>query len=262
MPAIIEVRDAVKRFGGLRAVDRCSLTVEAGSVTGLIGPNGAGKTTLFNMVTGAWPADGGAILFDGRDVTRLPAHRRFALGLLRTFQIPHEFARMSALENLMVVPANQSGEHLDAAWFRRGRVRREEGRVRARAEEVIDFIGLAHVRNELAGNLSGGQKKLLELGRTMMADAKAVLLDEIGAGVNRTLLNKLLDNIERLNREQGYTFFVIEHDMDLIARLCDPVIVMAQGRVLMEGTLDEAKANPEVVAAYFGDASNGGGGPS
>ena len=262
VPAIIEVRDAVKRFGGLRAVDRCSLTVEAGSVTGLIGPNGAGKTTLFNMVTGAWPADGGAILFDGRDVTRLPAHRRFALGLLRTFQIPHEFARMSALENLMVVPANQSGEHLDAAWFRRGRVRREEERVRTRAEEVIDFIGLAHVRNELAGNLSGGQKKLLELGRTMMADAKAVLLDEIGAGVNRTLLNKLLDNIERLNREQGYTFFVIEHDMDLIARLCDPVIVMAQGRVLMEGSLDEAKANPEVVAAYFGDASNGAGGPS
>ena len=166
---------------------------------------------------------------------------------------------MSALENLMVVPANQSGEHLDAAWFRRGRVRCEEGRIRARAEEVIGFIGLAHVKNELAGNLSGGQKKLLELGRTMMADAKVVLLDEIGAGVNRTLLNKLLDNIERLNREHGYTFFVIEHDMDLIARLCDPVIVMTQGRVLMEGTLDEAKANPEVVAAYFGDASNGGG---
>ena len=260
MPAIIEVRDAVKRFGGLCAVDRCSLTVEAGTVTGLIGPNGAGKTTLFNMVTGAWPADGGAILFDGRDVTRLPAHRRFSLGLLRTFQIPHEFARMSALENLMVVPADQAGEHLDAAWFRRGRVRREEERVRARAEEVIDFIGLAHVKNELAGNLSGGQKKLLELGRTMMADAKAVLLDEIGAGVNRTLLNKLLDNIERLNREHGYTFFVIEHDMDLIARLCDPVIVMTQGRVLMEGSLDEVKANPEVIEAYFGGSPGGAGG--
>ena len=172
MPAIIEVRDAVKRFGGLCAVDRCSLKVEAGSVTGLIGPNGAGKTTLFNMVTGAWPADGGAILFDGRDVTRLPAHRRFALGLLRTFQIPHEFSRMSALENLMMVPAGQAGEDLGAAWFRRGRVRRQEEGIRARAAEVIDFIGLSHVKNELAGNLSGGQKKLLELGRTMMADAK------------------------------------------------------------------------------------------
>ena len=259
MPAVIEVRDAVKRFGGLLAVDRCSLAVEAGSVTGLIGPNGAGKTTLFNMVTGAWPADGGTILFDGRDVTHLPAHRRFALGLLRTFQIPHEFSRMSALENLMMVPADQMGEDLGAAWFRRGRVRREEERVRARAEEVIEFIGLAHVKNELAGNLSGGQKKLLELGRTMMAEAKVVLLDEIGAGVNRTLLNKLLDNIERLNREHGYTFFVIEHDMDLVARLCDPVIVMAQGRVLMEGSLEEAKANPEVVAAYFGGAPAGAG---
>ena len=257
VPAIIEVRDAVKRFGGLCAVDRCSLKVEAGSVTGLIGPNGAGKTTLFNMVTGTWPADGGTILFDGRDVTCLPAHRRFALGLLRTYQIPHEFSRMSALENLMMVPADQTGENLGAAWFRRGRVRRQEERVRAQAEEVIDFIGLAHVQNELAGNLSGGQKKLLELGRTMMADAKVVLLDEIGAGVNRTLLNKLLDNIERLNREHGYTFFVIEHDMDLVARLCDPVIVMAQGRVLMEGSLEEAKANPEVIAAYFGDAPSG-----
>ena len=254
VPAIIEVRDAVKRFGGLCAVDRCSLKVEAGSVTGLIGPNGAGKTTLFNMVTGTWPADGGAILFDGRDVTRLPAHRRFALGLLRTFQIPHEFSRMSALENLMMVPAGQAGEDLGAAWFRRGRVRRQEEGIRARAAEVIDFIGLSHVKNELAGNLSGGQKKLLELGRTMMADAKVVLLDEIGAGVNRTLLNKLLDNIERLNRELGYTFFVIEHDMALVARLCDPVIVMAQGRVLMEGSLEEAKASPEVVAAYFGGA--------
>ena len=257
MSAAIEVRDAVKRFGGLCAVDRCSLKVEAGSVTGLIGPNGAGKTTLFNMVTGTWPADSGSILFDGRDITRLPAHRRFGLGLLRTFQIPHEFARMSALENLMMVPPDQAGEDLDAAWFRRGRVRRQEMRIRERAEEVIDFIGLVHVKNELAGNLSGGQKKLLELGRTMMADAKVVLLDEIGAGVNRTLLNKLLDNIERLNREHGYTFFVIEHDMDLVARLCDPVIVMTQGRVLMEGSLEEAKASPAVIAAYFGDAPSG-----
>ena len=256
-PAILEVRNAVKRFGGVRAVDGCSLEVEAGSITGLIGPNGAGKTTLFNLVAGAWPTDDGAIVFEGRDVTRLPAHRRFGLGLLRTFQIPHEFARMSALENLMMAPAGQAGENLGPAWFQRGRVRRQEARIRARAQEVIDFLGLAHVKNELAGNLSGGQKKLLELGRTMMADAKVVLLDEIGAGVNRTLLNKLMDNIERLNREHGYTFFVIEHDMALVARLCDPVIVMAQGRVLMEGSLNEAKANPEVIAAYFGGTPAG-----
>jgi branched-chain amino acid transport system ATP-binding protein len=159
---------------------------------------------------------------------------------------------MSALENLMMVPPKQAGEDLFSAWLKPGMVRREEAEVRRRALEVIDFVGLHHVRNELAGNLSGGQKKLLELGRTMMTNAKVVLLDEIAAGVNRTLLGDLIGNIERLNREMGYTFLVIEHDMEMIARLCDPVIVLAQGSVMVEGHIKEIQNNPEVIEAYFG----------
>lgn len=252
MTAIIEVEDVTKRFGNVLAVDRCSLKVEQGSITGLIGPNGAGKTTMFNMVAGAFPPSSGRILLDGDDVTGLPAHELFARGLLRTFQIAQEFSTMTALENLMMVPAGQSGESVFNAWFRRGRMAAEEATTRRRAEDVIDVLRLGHVKNELAGNLSGGQKKLLELGRVMMAKPRVVLLDEIAAGVNRTLLNDLAAVVERLNCEDGLTFFVIEHDMDLIARLCDPVIVMAAGSVMMQGPMDEIRNNPEVVEAYFG----------
>jgi len=257
MAALIEIRNVTKTFGGFTAVDDCSLSVEEGSVTGLIGPNGAGKTTLFNIVAGIFKPSSGSIFFNGEDITGQPPHAHFNKGLLRTFQIAHEFSQMTVLENLMMVPANQSGEDLASLWFQPARVAREEAAVRAKAEEVISFLKIGHVRTELAGNLSGGQKKLLELGRTMMVDAKAVLLDEIAAGVNRTLLNDLAENIERLNRELGYTFFVIEHDMDLIARLCDPVIVMAQGAKMREGPIEEIKADPEVIAAYFGGSPTG-----
>jgi branched-chain amino acid transport system ATP-binding protein len=249
---IIEVQDVTKRFDNVLAVHRCSLKVEKGSVTGLIGPNGAGKTTVFNMLAGAFPPSSGRILLEGKDVTGLPAHRLFERGLLRTFQIAQEFSSMTALENLMMVPSGQSGESLLNAWLRRGALRAEEAATRKRAEEVIAILRLGHVKNELAGNLSGGQKKLLELGRVMMAKPRVVLLDEIAAGVNRTLLNDLAAVVERLNREEGLTFFVIEHDMDLIARLCDPVIVMAAGRVMVQGPMAEIRANPEVVEAYFG----------
>ena len=234
------------------AVSDCSLEVERGSITGLIGPNGAGKSTLFNMVAGNFPPSSGSIIFDGQDITGLKPHELFSLGMLRTFQIAHEFSHMTALENLMMVPGDQPGEHLSALWFQPGKVREREAGVRQKALDVIDFLKLGHVRNELAGNLSGGQKKLLELGRTMMVDAKIVLLDEVAAGVNKTLLNDLAANIERMNAELGYTFFVIEHDMDLIARLCDPVIVMAQGEVIAKGTMEELRANPMIVEAYFG----------
>jgi branched-chain amino acid transport system ATP-binding protein len=250
--AVIDVRNVTKRFGGLTAVNDCSLQVERGSITGLIGPNGAGKSTLFNMVAGNITPDSGSIVFDGRDVTGLPPHKLFRLGLLRTFQIAHEFSNMTALENLMVVPGDQPGEHLANAWFRPGLVRSREQHVRQKALDVIDFLKLGHVKNELAGNLSGGQKKLLELGRTMMVDAHVVLLDEVAAGVNKTLLQDLAANIERMNAELGYTFFVIEHDMDLIGRLCDPVIVMAEGRVIAQGPMEEIRANPEIIEAYFG----------
>lgn len=255
MPSIIDVRHVHKAFGGLKVINDCSLQVEQGSITGLIGPNGAGKSTLFNIIAGALPLDSGQILLDGEDITNQPANTLFHKGLLRTFQIAHEFSHMTALENLMMVPPQQAGENLFEAWFKPARVNHQEAEVRRRALEVIDFIGLYHVRNELAGNLSGGQKKLLELGRTMMTDARVVLLDEIAAGVNRTLLGDLTSNIERLNRELGYTFLVIEHDMEMIGRLCDPVIVLAQGSVMVEGSIEEIRNNPQVIEAYFGSAA-------
>ncbi len=254
MPKIIDVQNVTKRFGNVLAVDDCSLSVEEGSITGLIGPNGAGKTTLFNMAAGAFPPTSGRILLDGEDVTGLKAHELFSRGLLRTFQIAQDFSHMTALENLMMVPAGQSGEDLFSACFRRGKVTMEEAETRGRAEEVMQVIRLSHVKNERAGNLSGGQKKLLELGRVMMARPRVVLLDEIAAGVNRTLLNDLAAVVQRLNREDGLTFFVIEHDMDLIARLCDPVIVMAAGSVMMQGPMSEIRNDPEVIEAYFGGA--------
>ena len=250
--AVIDVQNVSKSFGGLTAVSNCSLKVARGSITGLIGPNGAGKSTLFNLVAGNIVPDKGKIIFDGKDVTGLAPHELFGLGMLRTFQIAHEFSNMTALENLMVVPGKQAGESLIANWINPAAVRHDDLAVRQKANDVIDFLKLAHVKNELAGNLSGGQKKLLELGRTMMVDAKVVLLDEVAAGVNRTLLQDLAANIERMNQELGYTFFVIEHDMDLIGRLCDPVIVMAQGEVIAEGPMSEIRANPAIIEAYFG----------
>lgn len=254
MAPLVQVRSVTKRFGSFTAVDRCSLSVEAGSITGLIGPNGAGKSTLFNMVAGTLIADEGSVVFDGQDITHLPPHERFRLGLVRTFQIAHEFSNMTVLENLMMVPPNQSGEDLFSTWFRWSRVREEEASLLRKATEVADFLLLTRVKNEKAGNLSGGQKKLLELGRTMMADARVVLLDEIAAGVNKTLMVDLAKNIERLNQELGYTFFIIEHDMDLISRLCDPVIVMASGTVMTEGKIQDIQKNEAVIEAYFGGA--------
>lgn len=256
---MIRVSGLSKRFGGVRAVDACSITVPRGSITGLIGPNGAGKSTLFNIIAGAVKPDRGSVRLDGLDVTGWSPHALFAAGLVRTFQIAHEFSRMTVLENLMVVPPGQSGENLFAAWFQGRRIRREEAALAERAEQVLEALRLWPLRHEPAGSLSGGQKKLLELGRTMMTDAKVVLLDEIGAGVNRTLLGELADRIERLNREDGYTFCIIEHDMDLIARLCDPVIVLAEGRVLAEGTMAEIRSDARVIEAYLGGGRATGG---
>ncbi|WP_424179784.1 ABC transporter ATP-binding protein [Yoonia sp. TsM2_T14_4] len=249
---MIVVENLVKTFGGFRAVDGASLRIEQGSITGLIGPNGAGKTTLFNVIAGVLQPTSGRVTMMGEDITGLPPHALFHKGLLRTFQIAHEFSSMTVRENLMMVPAGQSGETLWNAWFGRKRIADEERALRAKADEVIEFLTIEHLKEERAGNLSGGQKKLLELGRTMMVDAKIVFLDEVGAGVNRTLLNTIGDAIIRLNKERNYTFVVIEHDMDFIGRLCDPVICMAEGRVLAQGTLAEIKANEQVIEAYLG----------
>ena len=252
MSSIIKVDRVNKTFGTLQVINDCSIEVEQGSITGLIGPNGAGKSTLFNLIAGTFAPDNGKISFDGEDITGVPSDQLFHRGLLRTFQIAQEFSHMTALENLMMVPP-QAGESLINTWLRPSLVKEEEIQVRQKALDVIEFVGLKHVRNELAGNLSGGQKKLLELGRTMMVDARVVLLDEIAAGVNRTLLQDLIRNIQRLNKEMGYTFLVIEHDMDMIAQLCDPVIVLAQGSVMMKGTIEEIQQNEEVIEAYFGN---------
>ena len=255
---ILAVEDLTRRFGGLTAVDGCSFRVDAGRITGIIGPNGAGKTTIFNMVAGALPPSSGRILFDGADIAGLPTHEMFHRGIVRTFQIPHEFSRLTVLENLMVVPAVQPGERLWRVWTSPARVRRREREVRERAEEALRFLTLWEVRDELAANLSGGQKKLLELGRAMMTEPRLVLLDEPGAGVNPTLLLKLRDMIRHLNRQLGYTFVIIEHDMDLIASLCERVIVLAEGSVLTEGPMDAVRRDPRVIDAYLGGGEEDG----
>ena len=252
---ILQVNNLSKFFGGLAAVSNCSLKIKKGSITGIIGPNGSGKTTLFNLIAGNLESSQGTVFFNNENITNTPSYELFSKGVLRTFQIAHEFTNLTVLENLMMVPGKQSGESLVNALFKPRLVKKEEVKIREKALEVIDFLNLKHLSNELAGNLSGGQKKLLELGRTMMVDAKLVLLDEVGAGVNRTLLKEIGSAILRLNKEQGYTFCMIEHDMDFISRLCDPVIVMAEGSILFEGTAEEVKKDEKVIESYLGRGS-------
>ena len=249
---ILQVNGLSKYFGGLAAVSNCTLSIKKGSITGIIGPNGSGKTTLFNLIAGNLKPNQGKVLFNNNDITGVPAYELFSKGILRTFQIAHEFTNLTVLENLMMVPGNQTGEKLTKVLMSSKIIKSEEEEIKNKALEVAEFLNLKHLSNELAGNLSGGQKKLLELGRTMMVDAKLVLLDEVGAGVNRTLLKDLGTAILRLNKERGYTFCMIEHDMDFISRMCDPVIVMSEGAVLFEGTSDEVKKNEKVIDSYLG----------
>jgi branched-chain amino acid transport system ATP-binding protein len=250
--AILTVDEVTRSFGGLRAVNECSLSVEQGSITGLIGPNGAGKTTLFNIITGFLKPTSGRIFFGEERIDGLPPHRIFHKGVLRTFQIPRELRGMTVLENLMLVPREQAGEQVWQAWLFPRRVGRQEESNFIKATEVLEFLELRHLRDEYAANLSGGQKKLLELARTLMSEPKLILLDEPGAGVNRVLMKKLTADIERLRRELGITFFLIEHDMDLVTQLCDTVIVMSEGKTIAVGTPDEVKNDRLVLAAYLG----------
>ena len=249
---MLAIKDISINFGGIKAVDKASMTIEEGKITGLIGPNGAGKTTLFNVIAGNLKPTHGQVLLLGEDITALPDYELFHKGVLRTFQLAHEFSNMTVLENLMVVPGQQTGESILNTWFKREQIKIEEEVIKEKALEVIKFLNLNHLTYELAGNLSGGQKKLLELGRTMMVDAKIVLLDEVGAGVNRTLLNDIADTIIKLNKEKNYTFFMIEHDMSFLSKLCDKVIVMTEGSVLLEGSIEEVTQNEEVIEAYLG----------
>jgi branched-chain amino acid transport system ATP-binding protein len=250
--AILTVEDVTRSFGGLRAVDGCSLRVREGSITGLIGPNGAGKTTLFNVITGFLKPTSGRIILRDERIDGLVPHQIFRKGVMRTFQIPRQLTSMTVIENLMLVPAGQAGEHVWNPWFLPLRVGRQEEAIFTKAESVLEFMELTHLRDEYASSLSGGQKKLLELARTLMGDPRVILLDEPGAGVNRVLMKKLVADIERLRREIGITFLVIEHDMDLITQLCDTVIVMSEGRTLAEGTPEEVKQDEQVLEAYLG----------
>ena len=252
MTALLEVQSLIKQFGGHRAVDGASFHVETGTVTGLIGPNGAGKTTCFNCIAGFLRCDGGRVRFDGHDITGAPPHRIFRRGLTRTFQIPQELASLSVLENLLLVPGGQSGERLWGPLLRPGLVRRQEAANVARAREVLELVDLAPLMRDPAGSLSGGQRKLLELARALMSRPRMILLDEPGAGVNPTLARRLTDHIARIRDEMGVTFLLIEHDMDLVARICDPVIVMTNGQVLVEGSPSAVLANATVQEAYLG----------
>ncbi len=248
---MLEVGQLVKEFGGLRAVDDVSFTLRANTITGLIGPNGAGKTTLFNTIAGVHRPDSGTISFQGRRIDGLAPYRIFDEGLVRTFQIPRPFAGMTVLENCMMVPQHQAGERFWNNWFARARVREEERAVRERAREVLDFVGLLRLSGEFARNLSGGQQKLLELARVLMSEPKLVLLDEPGAGVNPTLLATIVDKLRALH-DRGITFLVIEHNMDLIMNLCDPILVMAQGKLLLEGPPQVVRSDSRVLEAYLG----------
>ena len=249
---ILQVNSLSKYFGGLAAVSNCNLNIKKGSITGIIGPNGSGKTTLFNLISGNLKPNQGKVLFNNQNITGTPPYELFSKGILRTFQISHEFTNLTVLENLMMVPGNQFGEKLTNVFLNSKVIKKQEEEIKNKALSVTEFLNLKHLANELAGNLSGGQKKLLELGRTMMVEASLVLLDEVGAGVNRTLLKDLGSAILRLNKERGYTFCMIEHDMDFISRMCDPVIVMSEGSVLFEGTSQQVKKNEKVIDSYLG----------
>jgi branched-chain amino acid transport system ATP-binding protein len=252
MTVILEVQDLVKTFGGLIVLNHCSFQVRRGTITGLIGPNGAGKTTLFNVLTGFYKPDSGRVLFKGRDITGLAPHQIFRHGICRTFQIPREIREMTVLENLMLVPPGQLGERLWFPWFRPALVRQQEAKIREKALEVLAAVRLLSLRHEYARDLSGGQKKLLELARTMMADPELLLLDEPGAGVNPALMDELAEYILHLSRDRGVTILLIEHDMDLVMRLCDPVIVLSEGHPLVEGPFEVVVKDPRVLEAYLG----------
>ncbi len=249
---MLRIENLYKSFGGIKAVDNCNLRVSQGSITGLIGPNGAGKTTLFNLVTGFFKPEIGAIWFKEERIDGLPPHGIFHKSLCRTFQIPRELKEMTVLENLMVVPSGQIGEKIWNSWLRFSSIKKQEKEIKDKAESVLEFVELIDLKNEFAKNLSSGQKKLLELARILMGDPNMILLDEPGAGVNPTLMMKLTDKILDL-REEGRTFFLIEHDMDLITSLCDKVIVMNKGTILAEGTPQEIKKDNRVLEAYLGE---------
>jgi branched-chain amino acid transport system ATP-binding protein len=252
---MLELKSVSKHFGGAEVVSDISLDVKPGSIAGLIGPNGAGKTTLFNLIAGVLSPSRGEIHLEGADITREAPHRRMARGLGRTFQIPRPFAEMTLIENMLAAAQGQSGERLFANWLTPGRIGAEERANAERAMAHLEFLGLARLAREPARILSGGQRKLLELGRVLMANPRIILLDEPGAGVNPALLDTIIDRVTEINK-RGVTFLIIEHNMDLIARLCRHVFVLAAGRMLFEGAPQAAITDPQVIEAYLGSGAS------
>lgn len=254
---ILKIENITKRFGGVTAVNSCSLEVKRGTITGLIGPNGAGKTTLFNVITGFYKPDSGRVFFKSEDITGLNPHIIFQKHLFRTFQIAREYKEMTVLENLLLIPRRQLGEKLWNAWIRSGEVKTQQNDNIQKALKILEFIELDSKKDIPAKHLSGGEKKLLEIGRMMMVELEMVLLDEPGSGVPPLLQNKIMDHIKRLSREHGYTLFIVEHDMDIIMNVCETIIVMSDGTTLAQGTPDEIKSNQTVIEAYLGKQKTG-----
>jgi branched-chain amino acid transport system ATP-binding protein len=247
----LRVEGLEKSFGGITAVDGVSFDIERGTMTGLIGPNGAGKSTTFNCITGVHELDAGRVEFDGEDITGLAPHQIANRGLVRTFQIARELSEMTVLENMMVAPKHQVGESLWRSILKRDSVRAQEREMLERTWETLEFFDIDHLAHEYAGNLSGGQRKLLELARALQTDPKMLLLDEPFAGVNPTLEERLLDHIADL-RAKGYTFLIVEHDMELIMENCETVIVMHQGQILTQGAPEDVRTDETVIEAYLG----------
>jgi len=249
---MLQISKINKSFGGLKVLNNLSFKIEKGSISGLIGPNGAGKTTLFNVINGSIKPDSGSVQLNNYELIGLQPHELFEIGVLRTFQIPHEFFSLTVLDNLLVVPPNKIGETFFGQWFFEKKIKKIEEINVKKAKDILDILGLSHLEKEYAGNLSGGQKKLLELGRVMMVEPEIILLDEVGAGVNKTLLKKISNIIKKLNKENKYTFIMIEHDLDFISKLCDTIIVMAEGQFLTQGNIQQIKSNQKVIDIYLG----------
>ena len=249
---MLQISKINKSFGGLKVLNNLSLKIEKGNISGLIGPNGAGKTTLFNVISGSIKPDSGSVQLNNYELIGLHPHELFEIGVLRTFQIPHEFFSLTVLDNLLVVPPNKIGETFFGQWFFEKKIKKIEEINVKKAKDILDILGLSHLEKEYAGNLSGGQKKLLELGRVMMVEPEIILLDEVGAGVNKTLLKKISNIIKKLNKEKKYTFIMIEHDLDFISKLCDTIIVMAEGQFLTQGNIQQIKSNQKVIDIYLG----------
>ncbi len=249
---MLQISNINKSFGGLKVLNNLSFKIKKGSISGLIGPNGAGKTTLFNVINGSIKPDSGSVLLNNYELIGLQPHELFEIGVLRTFQIPHEFFSLTVLDNLLVVPPNKIGETFFGQWFFEKKIKKIEEINVKKAKNILDILGLSHLEKEYAGNLSGGQKKLLELGRVMMVEPEIILLDEVGAGVNKTLLKKISNIIKKLNKEKKFTFIMIEHDLDFISKLCDTIIVMAEGQFLTQGNIQQIKSNQKVIDIYLG----------